>query len=178
MKVYEFCDWSLTDDEDYDIVGAAYEHLIKRCCDICDVVSFIIERPEICSEKIQENLSEFSIPHPENISYRFRHYGERSNNDQELGVHYYRSCPELCQLLQISALSIFDWIGHTYPEDITFYRSDGSIFFTSITHEGLLFLVPRENEDVSDILAMGNWVETKNHWLSQVLSSLNVIKGV
>lgn len=157
MKIYKFCDWSLTDDEDYDIAGEAYQNLIKRCCDICDIVSFIIERPDMCSQKIQKKLNEFSISRPQNITYKFQHYGERSNSEENLGVHYYSVCTELCQLLLSSASSIFDWVGFRMPEDPTFYRNDGTVFFTSTTHEGLLTLMPRNEEDVSDIISENPW---------------------
>ena len=159
MKIYKFCDWSLTDDEDYDVVGEAYKNLIKCCCDICDVVSFIIERPDICSKEIQEELSRFSISRPQNITYKFHYYNINGERIGFSAVHYYRVCPELCQLLLTSASGIFDWVGYTYPEDPTFYRSDGSVFFTSTTHEGLLTLMPREDEDVSDIISDTGWID-------------------
>lgn len=158
MKIYKFFDWSLTDDES-GLDEEAYQKLIKFCCDICEVVSFVIIEPSICSKKIQESLGKFSIPHPQNITYKFHYY---DINGEWLGfspVYYYRVCPELCQLLLNSATGIFDWVGYTYPEDPTFYRSDGSVFFTSTTHEGILTLMPRENEDVSDIISCENWLE-------------------
>ena len=159
MKIYKFYDWNLTDDEESSLDEEAYQKLIKFCCDICEVVSFIIIKPSICSKKIQESLKKFSILPPKNITYKFRYYNINGEWNGISAVQYYRVCPELCQLLLTSASSIFDWIGYTYPEDPTFYRNDGSVFFTSTTHEGLLTLMPREDEDVSDIISYTGWID-------------------
>jgi hypothetical protein len=54
---------------------------------------------------------------------------------------------------------MFAWTGYIMPEDPTFYRPDGSIFFKSTTHEGELTLMPRGDEDVSNVLSSGRWIE-------------------
>ncbi|MBE6625537.1 MAG: hypothetical protein E7622_07885 [Ruminococcaceae bacterium] len=57
--------------------------------------------------------------------------------------------------------SIFKWIdgwGFKNPEDPCFYRDDGSAFFTSVIHEGVVKLTPRENEDVSKIISNPLWI--------------------
>ena len=51
--------------------------------------------------------------------------------------------------------SLFDWnlySKYKMPENITLYRSDNTVFFTSITHEGFAYLYLRENEDMSQII--------------------------
>jgi len=70
-------------------------------------------------------------------------------------------CPELCELLLKITDSIFKWIdgwGFKNPEDPCFYRDDGSAFFTSVIHEGVVKLTPRENEDVSKIISNPLWI--------------------
>lgn len=43
------------------------------------------------------------------------------------------------------------------PEDLIFYREDGSVFFWSMLHEGLCIISCRENEDVKDVVSRRGW---------------------
>ena len=45
-----------------------------------------------------------------------------------------------------------------YPEDIIFYRQDGSIFFEAINHEGEYSLFVSSEENVDAILKFGHWL--------------------
>ena len=68
-------------------------------------------------------------------------------------------------ILRISD-NLFGYIdgwGYTNPEDPTFYRSDGSVFLKSEIHEGEVWLMPRNNEDVSQIVADSNWIKSDGY---------------
>lgn len=53
---------------------------------------------------------------------------------------------------------LFEWIDkYENPEDLTFYRADGSIFFWSLIHEGVCCLVDRPNEDVTGVVDKPDW---------------------
>ena len=64
--------------------------------------------------------------------------------------------------------SIFKWMYGKVkkPEDIAFYREDGSVFLSSVIHEGEDSLFPREGEDISAILDLDNWylVDDAKRW--------------
>lgn len=47
---------------------------------------------------------------------------------------------------------------HPLPEDPIFFRKDGSVFFSSIIHEGECSLYPRTGESVEDVLSWGHWL--------------------
>ena len=147
-KYYNYDIYDLTSEEEIDLNGDTYYKLIKLCCEKCNVLSFSIEFPNICSPKMKNNLKKYEIQNPYD-----------TDSDEDSSVHYYRVCPELCQLLIESVSSMFAWIGYIMPEDPTFYRPDGSIFFTSTTHEGELTLMPRGDEDISEILSGNNWFD-------------------
>lgn len=54
--------------------------------------------------------------------------------------------------------NLFEWIDwYENPEDITFYRADGSIFFWSLIHEGVCCLIDRPDEDVSGVVDTPDW---------------------
>lgn len=53
---------------------------------------------------------------------------------------------------------LFEWIDlNNNPEDLTFYRQDGSIFFFSLIHEGVCCIANRQDEDVSEIVCNPYW---------------------
>ena len=79
--------------------------------------------------------------------------------------NYYRVCDKLCDILLKTTNHIFSWLngwGYENPEDPTFYREDGSLFFTSTIHEGECTLFVRD-EDVSEILANKLWIKGTGH---------------
>lgn len=73
----------------------------------------------------------------------------------------YTACKETNDVLKKFANSVFDfsrYAGNGFPEDLTFYRSDKSIFMDSIAHEGECSIYPRESEDVAEVLSFGRWL--------------------
>ena len=157
MKKYVFYDVDSYTQESADWAGEDYIKLIKLCCKKCKTVSFMIKKPK---NIVALALEKFRIEKPENIAFLF----SVSYSNDELGIRYYKVCPELCDLLINSAQSIFEWLngwGYENPEDPTFYRDDGSVFFYSIIHEGEIYLYPNENEDVKDIISK-EWIELES----------------
>lgn len=146
MKIYKYYNYDiydLTSEEEYDLKGEEYRKFIELCCKINHTLSFSIGNPNICSQEIQRKLEKYEIACP----------------NHNLDIHYYQICSELCELLLDSVSSIFSWIGYIMPEDITFYRLDGSIFLKTSIHEGELTLMPRDNEDVFSIISNKHWIE-------------------
>ena len=53
---------------------------------------------------------------------------------------------------------IYEWIDRNgHPEDLIFYRQDGSIFFWSMIHEGVCCLTERPDENISGIVQNPDW---------------------
>lgn len=160
MKIYEFYSnrgSHLTHDfAEYNISGEDYAELIRTCFQYSAAVSFYFIP---CGEdgvpaEFKNKLEPFHIKRPDNIVY------EGIEEEEEYGVKYYRTCPELCDIMLGIANSILDWVqlqDHLNPENPTFYRSDGSLFFDSVIHEGRLQLTIREDEDVSHIVSVNGW---------------------
>ncbi|MGM9680039.1 MAG: hypothetical protein ACI3XR_00890 [Eubacteriales bacterium] len=68
------------------------------------------------------------------------------------------------ELLLSRVTDLFDWIRtdeRENPEDLTFYREDGSVFFWSETHEGICVLCDRVQEKVSQIVSKKGWKARK-----------------
>ena len=73
----------------------------------------------------------------------------------------FRVCEETQHILRKSVKSVFDFSRYCAPgcpEDLAFFRKDGSVFMESTGHEGVCSLYPREDEDVSKVLGFGRWV--------------------
>ena len=159
MKIYKFYDTDITGWEEYDIKGEDYKELMRICCKYSktmsftildsDVVSYIHELEVYATEK-EENIHDVSI------KYSF------PGKKNQPYVRYYRTCPELCNLLLTMSDSIFNLqcdCDFSNPDDPIFYRADGSVFFSSVIHEGEITLYPREDEDVSSIISKEHWIE-------------------
>ena len=102
------------------------------------------------------------MPRPENVVYDYSYFAMGKMSNELCGDKFYRVCDELCELLLEITDNIFSWLvgwGYSNPEDPTFYRTDGSMFFTSSIHEGEIVLLPRDDEDVDDIIAQEGWIE-------------------
>lgn len=158
MIKYKFYDTDSTGKEDYDITGEDYKELIQTCCKYCTVLSLRITDPQTCFIK---ELEQYRIFMENDIAIAYMHYYREFSIEYQKKVRFYRVTSALCELLLHISDSVFQWIfAYDYhnPEDPVFYRTDGSIFFDSVIHEGYCTLRPREDEDISRILSRGNWV--------------------
>lgn len=141
-----------TGEGDFDITGSNYEELLNLCFKYSDVMSFLIYDSNTSYLK---DLEKFKIRRPQSIIGSFEEQRTIEN------YQYYKVCEGLKTLMRTISGSIFQFIhawGYTNPEDPTFYRADGSVFFYLIGHEGECSFLPRDNEDISKILSMGHWV--------------------
>lgn len=157
------------DNEEFDIAGEDYVNLLKTCFKYCSSFSFVIRghNREVIKENLSHEFENFRIPVDENVIKAYLHYyslSRPSRVDDE--VFCYKTCPETFKHIMDVTDSIFKWIdawGYINPEDLAFFREDGSIFFNSTVHEGECYLYPRPEEDVRDILSIEKWFKrTKN----------------
>ena len=165
--MFIFTDW---DDKDpsaeLDIKGERYERLIEVCFRFCSYFSLNENRlggvPDLPELVMKNQLS--------------------LSSDPKGKTHLFFCSSEAKQLLLQKVDSIFSWFtwdgtpnqeGGVLPEDLCFYRKDGSLFFWSQTHEGICILCPRPEEDVSGLLSMEGWREIHDGDISGLASLEN-----
>ena len=157
MSVYQFRDTDYSGTEELDICGIDYENLIRTCAEYASTVSMrIISSENPCIQQLER----FRLHETDPIEYVYGHYYARDDRRAVHEIRYYRLCPEAIEVLLSISDSIFKWIsawGYHNPEDLAFYREDGTVFFDSIVHEGVCNLYPRTGEEVQRIVQSEGW---------------------
>lgn len=151
MESYVFRD-TVTGFDEYDISGTEYKKLLELCCRYSATMSLIMVDRNL---PFLRELEPFRVSKKNNINFMHDDYGAQRNE-----VRYYRVCNEVIDILFNNGNGLFaytDKKGYSNPNDTTFYRNDGSVFFTCIVHEGIGILLPREDEDISNVVEVGNW---------------------
>ena len=102
--------------------------------------------------QLTREMSKWEIDNP-NYPYQ--------NETKPTNRHYYCANNLTHTFLLSISTSIFDFyysLTHEYPEDLVFYRKDGSVLLDSIAHEGECNIYPNSAEDVSQIIMHGHWM--------------------
>lgn len=157
MNVYKFYDTDPTGFADYDIKGSAYSTLLETCFQYCSAVSMRIASAQVVLPTVFER---FRLPLTDNVLYAYRHYYGDNLTRLHKEARLFTLSPQIMAEIMNITDSVFKWIngwGYKNPEDPVFYRKDGSIFFSSIIHEGECTLTPRQCENISHIVSQGNW---------------------
>ena len=159
MKRYIFDNWTDRDKEDLEIQGEDYRALIDICCDHSDTVAFQIAR--YTDKKYCKFLNRFAVEKNDKIKFDF---GQMSVIDLKEGKEYQsgwifcKITPELRDFMKESVNSIFDWCYGGLPDDLTFFRSDGREFFSSVIHEGDLYMYLDGTENLEEYLLEKGWI--------------------
>lgn len=157
MKIYKFFDWDPKTDQEYDLSGREYNDLIEVCFKYSSVMSFTSCGADI---DLLQIIEKYHISRPDNIKINNSIYGYGDFTDKQIGLNFYRLCPNLMDVLLSHTNGIFEWIhgwGFNNPENPVFYRENGSIFFSSLIHEGEITLTVNDGEDVSKITMINGW---------------------
>ncbi len=155
-KFYMFYDTDSYGDDEYDICGEEFRELIDICFSYCDILSLVIFTPDTA---FLDELKKYRVEKPPHFP-AYKSLSTFIGSKFQPYVQYYKLCPQLKELLFKMSDSIFKFIAnekYKNPEDPTFYRKDGSVFFASVIHEGEISLMPTENEDVTYIVAKAHW---------------------
>lgn len=157
MRVYKFYDSDITGHNELDISGEQYQQFLQVCFQYCATVSVLIT-PDFDGNIDLWDI--YRIPVLPNVQNTYCHYGVPSSKKPDwinrFEIRHYRLTAQMQKLIQSQTNSLFSWTyyyGYHNPDDLAFYRADGSIFFSSVVHEGECTLYLRENEDLSDILS-------------------------
>ena len=167
MKIYRFYDTDESGYADYDLIGEEHQQLLQTCCKYCTVMAFVFTTPdqfqaELAPYEISPPIAIMEKDYPLGYKILFRRQADGSWCHRSSHTKFYRVCSETRTLLLSISDSLFSWLdGHGYhnPENPTFYRADGSVFFSSVIHEGECTLHVRDDEDVSEIINNPLWLE-------------------
>ena len=170
--IYYFLDWDERTHQELNICGEEYDLLIDICFKYSKYFSFI-------------------FPYNEDLLKSFPFNWVRL-----------RSCPTLgpnADLLISGTSTInknfFKSIGALFddslfinskwlPEDLCFYREDRTLFFWSVTHEGICIINERQDEEISSLCAKQGWEQEKtpsdnnNIWIPRNISSFHLPKDL
>ena len=130
---------------DYDFSKLHYLAIIDFCFTHSWCFSLVFWDDHYGTDR---TLNSWNIPNP---GFLFQN---ETNPSRRL---FFSCCKESRDFILRETSSIFDFVWPK-PEDITFYRRDGSVLFDSIAHEGECSIFPRLHEDISEILAHGHWI--------------------
>ncbi|MGI6264597.1 MAG: hypothetical protein ACOYJY_03920 [Acutalibacteraceae bacterium] len=144
-----------------DIYGEDYYQLLERCFRYSRYFSLRFKRDFFrYPEEVCDSLEALD-------PYRFCSFcqlqdpciwGQGEATDR-LTIYYCND--ETFAILREQAHSLFEWDFYndrkSLPEDLTFYRDDGSVFFDQLTHEFAASLYPLAGEDVADIVSKNGW---------------------
>ena len=162
MALYRFYDTDAAGTKTYDISGARYRQLLGTCFQYCTSVAMCVHQ-DVNADFL--SIESFALPVTSRLRVQYGHYGSFAADDRNETktyqlVHYVLE-PEVKRFLLTRADGIFQW---TYawesenPDDLTFFRPDGSVFFSCRAREGVCTLSPAEDEDVSLILSDPRWI--------------------
>lgn len=164
MTMYKFYDSDSTGKQEFDIVGLEYQDLLRTCFKYCSSFSVIIRLDNAEAIKTCQTLEPYRIELTPSVQKVYEHYGSVPPKTQSIYINYeirhYKLLSNSLKILNSIADSVFKWTcawGYNNPDDLAFFRDDGSVFFSSIIHEGECTLMPRSNEDITTILNNENW---------------------
>lgn len=147
MFIYKFFD--NINGIDYDIKGEDYRQLISRCF-------LYSENFSLAYRFKAKDITELA-PYLVKSGYSTEWPGYCIGSTGAT-LKIYRSNDKSCNIFMRCTNRIFSWApSSVLPEDPAFYRKDGSLFFFSCINEGMCYLLPRRNEEISDIVEKPGW---------------------
>lgn len=159
------------EDTPADLYDENYYRLLKCCFDYSNFFllrfkkDFYLYPNEICDSMEQLN------------PYLFCSFSEMQEPWCGAGydrISIYHCNVDSFQIMREKTNRLFGWTSYgrtKLPEDLTFFREDGSVFFSQITHEGIATLYPRKNENVTGIIFSKGWRSfEENHVMYSPLS--------
>ncbi len=147
MKKYVFYDTDITGHEEYDIKNEDYRNLIRFCSDRCLYFSLLKTVPE---DPVSLALAKYAISRPYVCPEPQKRYTYLQSEFQPYDIFNPVCDDSISIVMQLNSVFSYFWDGKcACAQDLTFYRSDGSILFSSITHEGncTLYLTKQEEKE-------------------------------
>ena len=163
MSLYKFYNTDISGTRVFDIHGIRYKQLFQACFLYSSTVVMCVP---VDTDIDMQHLAPFCRKLTPLIKARYAHYGDFTQEDTDRTNTYrlvrYLLTPEVKRFIRNRTDSIFKWTctrGCENPEDLTFFRPDGTVFFSLRIREGVCTLSPEEGEDISLILKDPHWKE-------------------
>ena len=156
MRKFEFHDYCDENPQlELDIANEDYTELLKAALKYCS--HFSLDYPFEMPYRMEFNSYEDSSIVTDATRQAWDYFEIAAQYDVR---KFYRYNSSAMLLLQQMARSIFSFdYFKGVPENLTFYREDGSVFFTSISHEGECYLYIKNDESAEAILQNPFWKE-------------------
>lgn len=164
MKIYIAYDTNINGNgnEEYDIANDDYIELLQTCFKYCTSFSFRLrgEKASKLAYQLPSELEKYQIETTPHVLPAYSHYYREFSPVVKNEIYCYKACLETYNLICSICNSVFTWISCNCcekPEDLAFYREDGSVFFNSTVHEGNCELHIQSNENVDSIVKNPIW---------------------
>lgn len=165
MKKFYFSDYNDIKQQEQDLQGEDFDTLLETCLQFCSFFSF--DMVSVNGYANHTSLSAFDRYEITDIAWeQYRNvwkYFEFHESDAYSVRHYYQLNKTTKNILKSTFNSLFStpYIDeYIFLANLTFFRSDKTIFFCSETHEGDAFLFVKNTESVRNLLSLGKWEET------------------
>lgn len=161
MARYQFYKANIADTGLLDIRGTHYRRLLQACFRYSASVAVCMP---VDANIDTQRIATFRRKVTPQIRMQYAHIGNFTEEDTDQTNTYqlvrYLLVPAVKSFIMNRTESIFAWSKEKgNPEDLTFFRPDGTVFFSVRTHDGVCTLNPEEDEDVSRILSDTRWRE-------------------
>lgn len=160
MKLYYLSyenDW---DDSFVDVRGKNYKTLIETCFRYSRY--FSLSYPQSLAGYAPEKINGITELEP---YIHFKYSSQTAfyyYSDEPTMICIYNCCKESKQILLNYVDSLFSWSKHCRnPEDLSFFRQDGSALMSQLSHEDECVLIPQTNENMNAILQTKAWKEAQ-----------------
>lgn len=161
MKQYTFFDRNYYSNSGiFFIAGEHYRILLRKC----------FKYGMYLSLKVYDETAPFI---KELDTWKVHDLSEVSDFIQPTQYRLYFANTDVYNLFLKKTTSILEyrcWSVNMPYEDVSFIRKDGSIFFSSIFHEGECSIYPCNDEDVSDILKQGHWLPINKDGVPEIFA--------
>ena len=167
MKKYRIYDYNSETDIEQDLTEKDYINFLETCFRHCASCAFIVHDYKYLKPAfVIPELEKYRIPVADYVINAYSHYGFESelriNHHGHHEIRHYKLCTESCALIRCVTNTLFSWLCDSdfqNPEDLMFFRDDGTVFFDSVMHEGYATVYVKDNEDISDLLLNPYWKE-------------------
>lgn len=162
------------DDSYRDVRGKNYKTLIETCFRYSRY--FSLSYPQSLAGYAPEKINGIAELEP---YIHFKYSSQTAfyyYSDEPTMICIYNCCKESKQILLNYVDSLFSWrIYQRNPEDLAFFRQDGSVLMSQLSHEDECVLIPQINENMNAILQTGAWKKSQtNNWLYSIWTTLKI----
>lgn len=125
--------------------GSGYETLVRTLSGLCAFCTLAVRDFDRTNETVATFLKKIGKYEVNKVAVQ-AWPGTQLLGDSTADLHQYRISDDLITLLASEVPSIFSWATPNLPEDLCFYREDGSVMLGTISHERDCFLVISDSE--------------------------------